>query len=398
MFLENNCTMIKVVNIIGARPQFIKYFSISNAIKQFNKENNLIENILVHTGQHYDYCMSKVFFDELGIKEPDYHLDVGSGSHGEQTGRIIQKVEEVLLKINPDIVLVYGDTNSTLGGALAAAKLKIPVAHIEAGLRSFNKNMPEEINRVLTDHVSTILFCPTENAVKNLTNEGFKNVFNNGKLVPSDHFHHDVKKNFLYANRNKPIVINVGDVMYDVLKLSLKIAEKRSKILETLRLDSKRYNLLTIHRSENTNFKKNFEKIVNFVNGASREDIVIFPMHPGTEKIYKITNKKFSENIKIINPVGYFDMLILLRNCKLVMTDSGGMQKEAFLLKVPCITLRDETEWIETVKSGWNVLFKNYQGIHKKSNMSKKYFGDGKAAERIIKILLEWNAIKTKVI
>jgi UDP-N-acetylglucosamine 2-epimerase len=379
--------MIKIVNIVGARPQFIKYFPVSKAFEAANGQTgSMIKDILVHTGQHYDYAMSKVFFDEFGIKEPDYHLGVGSGSHGEQTGQVIQKVEEVILKEKPDIVLVYGDTNSTLGGAVAASKLHVPVAHVEAGLRSFNKYMPEEINRILTDNISALLFCPSKTAVNNLMHEGFKNVFNDGALIPLDYFFQS--EPVIRADKNKPAVINVGDVMYDVLLFAIEIAKGKSRILEQLHLDPGDYCLLTIHRAENTDDQVRFEDIISFVNDISSDKRVIFPVHPRTKKVYETAKKKFADNINIIAPVGYFDILILLKNCALAMTDSGGMQKEAYWLKTPCITLRDETEWVETLESGWNVLGKDYKDSHKTSDMKGLCYGDGKAAERIVGSLI----------
>ncbi len=380
--------MLKIASIVGARPQFIKYFPVSKAIEKFNDQyGNLSEDILIHTGQHYDYSMSKVFFDELGIKEPDYHLGVGSGTHGEQTGKIIQKIETVLFNESPDMVLVYGDTNSTLGGALAAAKLKIPVVHIEAGLRSFNKHMPEEINRILTDHASTFLICPTETAIKNLVTEGFSNIINNGKVIPFKNFYMDKQAKDIKIDSNNPSVINTGDVMYDALLYSMKIAEEKSVILDSLDLKDKDYYLLTLHRAENTDNREKLEEIIKFVNSISENRTVLFPMHPRTTKIYKDIKIRFDKNIRIIEPLGYFDILQLLNNSKLVMTDSGGMQKEAYWLKIPCITLRDETEWVETVQSGWNVLYKNYNGNYNISDVNRTCYGDGKAAERIVKFI-----------
>ncbi len=378
---------MKIANIIGARPQFIKYFPVSKAIE---KHNN-IHDILIHTGQHYDYTMSKIFFDELGIKEPEYHLGAGSGTHGEQTAQVIQKVEEVLIKEKPDIVMVYGDTNSTLGGALASSKLHIPVAHIEAGLRSYNKHMPEEINRVLTDHVSSILFCPTETAVQNLKKEGFTNIINNGKLVDSPNSSPLTPAPCSNLSTSQEsslcLVINTGDVMYDVILHALKIAENKSNILNHLNLAPKSYNLLTIHRAENTVNQERFSELIDFVNNASDSKPVIFPMHPRTKKVYEDYDNKLADNIKTIDPVSYFDILMLLKKSSLIMTDSGGMQKEAYWLQVPCITLRDETEWVETVQSGWNVLYRDYNGSHNHSDIASLY-GDGKAAEKIVNFLV----------
>lgn len=392
---------MKITNIIGARPQFIKYSPISKAIEEFNKlidssvpfKLNIpqrIDDILIHTGQHYDYAMSEIFFNELSIKEPNYHLGVGSASHGAQTGTILQKVEEVLLEEKPDVVLVYGDTNSTLGGALAAVKLRIPVVHVEAGLRSFNKHMPEEINRVLTDHSSSILLCPTETAIKNLQIEGFCNVINNGKLIDNSF---DISpltsriSNFI-SYVSYPLIINVGDVMFDVMLHALKIAEKKSQILEKLNLKKKEYYLLTLHRAENTDNASKLNEIIDFVNNMSVGKRVIFPMHPRTKKVYSNSDRNFSHNIEIIEPLGYFDILAVLKNCELLMTDSGGMQKEAYWLKIPCITLRNETEWVETVESGWNVLYKDYKANYSPKDNGNCY-GDGNSADKIINVLVK---------
>ena len=373
--------MLKVVNIVGARPQFIKYFPISSALEKITPTNSKVsvKDILVHTGQHYDYAMSKIFFDELGIKEPDYHLEVGSGLHGRQTGLMLQKIEELLLKEKPHIVIVYGDTNSTLAGALAASKLHIPIAHIEAGLRSFNKYMPEETNRILTDHTSTILFCPNQTAIDNLVKEGFKRVLSFKEI-----------KDNIKIDINNPFIINVGDVMYDTLLHAIKIAEKQSTILETLNILNHDYCVLTIHRADSTEIPEKLKEIVSFVNNISAGKTVIFPMHPRWKKIYEQYKIMFSDNIKIIEPLGYFDNIILLKNSSLVMTDSGGVQKEAFWLKVPCITLRDETEWVETISLGWNILYKDYKNTNKLSqNGNTNCYGDGTASEKIATLILK---------
>ncbi len=371
--------VFKAATIVGARPQFLKYFPLARAIESHNKEYpwRPVSDILIHSGQHYDYAMSRIFFDELGIREPEYHLGVGSGSHGTQTGQIMDRTEQVLMKEKPDMVIVFGDTNSTLGGALAAAKLHIPVAHIEAGLRSYNKKMPEEINRVLTDHVSSYLLCPGKNSVSNLMKEGFKpdgsesNPLPGGPIMP--------------VSADEPIVANVGDVMYDVLLHSMKIA-KKSSVMDDLPLKSKEYFLLTLHRAENTDEPERFRQIAGFVNGVSEGRTVIFPAHPRTAKKILENGNPFGENIKITGPMGHFDLLKLLSRSTLVLTDSGGLQKEAFWLKIPCITLRDETEWVETVESGWNILYKNYTGPHSPLADNLCY-GDGNAAVRIISLL-----------
>ena len=348
---------MKIVSIIGARPQFIKAAPLSKKLREKFTE------ILVHTGQHYDHNMSEVFFKELGIPVPDYNLGVGSGPHGEQTGKMLIKIEKVLLKEKPDLVLVYGDTNSTIAGSLAAAKLHIKVAHVEAGLRSFNREMPEELNRVVTDHLSDLLFCPTETAVGNLRKEGIiKGVF------------------------------NTGDVMYDAVLQFSKLAKEKSKILKTLNLEPKTYFYATVHRAENTDNLENLKNILEAF-GESGETIV-FPAHPRTRKAISQAEVKILSNIKMIEPVGYLDNLILQENARKILTDSGGAQKEAYFLKVLCITLRDETEWVETVKDGWNVLV----GANKKKILEaisrfepkgrqSNHFGEGSAAISIVRFL-----------
>ena len=384
---------MKIVSIVGARPQFIKLAPLVKAIQELTKSNSKlkIKHLIIHTGQHYDYEMNKIFFDELGIPEPDYNLEVGSGSHGWQTGEIIKRVEEVLIKEQPEWVLVYGDTNSTLSGALTAAKLHIPVAHIESGLRSFNKKMPEEINRVLTDYSSNVLFCPTENAVRNLKKEGYTNIINKGKLISSSFIN-----KVLLTNSHIPIVINVGDIMYDALSINLKIAEMKSSILEKFKLKVKGYYLATIHRAENTDDKNRLKNILEAFIELSKEKTVIFPVHPRTKKTLTTFNLSLLtfNKVYLIDPVSYFDMLILQKNADKILTDSGGMQKEAYFLKVPCISLRDETEWIETVKSGWNVLvgankqkiIDATQNIRSKGHY-RNYFGDSNTSNKILKII-----------
>jgi UDP-N-acetylglucosamine 2-epimerase len=313
---------MKVVSVVGARPQFIKCAPVSCELRQ------VVQEVLVHTGQHYDDSMSGVFFRELGLPEPDYHLAVGSGSHGHQTGEMLKKIEEILLKEKPDVVLVYGDTNSTLAGALASAKLHIPVAHVEAGLRSYNRKMPEEINRVLTDHLSTLLLCPTETAVENLRREG---------LTKGVHL--------------------VGDVMYDALLDGVEIARRTSTILDRLGLEPQRFILATVHRAENTDQPQRLEGVVTALVGLARAGHrVVFPVHPRTQKLLSLHSFELCEGVIQIDPVSYLDMVLLESMARLILTDSGGIQKEAYWLQVPCLTLRDETEWEETVQSGWNRL------------------------------------------
>ncbi len=356
---------MKIASIIGARPSFIKAASVSGEIR---KE---FEEILIHTGQHYDYEMSEVFFRELGIPEPDYNLDIGSGTQGEQTGKMLIEIETVLLKEKPEIVLVYGDTNSTLGGALAAVKLQTPVAHVEAGLRSFDRSMPEEINRVLTDHISNLLFCPTRTAIDNLAKEG---------ITEGVH--------------------QVGDVMLDTLEHNREVAEKRSRILKDHGLKDKEYFVATVHRQSNTDNPENLKNIVDAF--CELEETIVFPAHPRTVKFmsqYKI-DKKLNGSILLIKPPGYLDMLNLTAHAKKILTDSGGMQKEAYMLKVPCITLRENTEWVETVRDGWNVLVgsdrariikmaREFEPVNKQGDI----FGRG-AAEKITRCIKEVKAVK----
>jgi UDP-N-acetylglucosamine 2-epimerase (non-hydrolysing) len=349
---------MKIASVVGARPNFVKCAPLSREIR---KEHN---EIIIHTGQHYDYEMNKVFFDELKIPEPDYQLGVGSGSHGEQTGEMLRRTEEVLMNEEPDFVFVFGDTNSTLAGALAASKLHINVGHIEAGLRSYDKSMPEEINRVLTDHCSDILFCPTETSVENLKREGVTNG-----------------------------VYLTGDVMVDALKENIGIAEKKAMILKALDLKPKEYCLATVHRAKNTD---DFNKLKSIVDAFCAIEKLVFPCHPRTEKCLKDYDlwDRLVENARVIKPVGYLDMLVLEKSAMKILTDSGGVQKEAYIFNVPCITLRDTTEWIETVEDGWNVLVgANKEKIVKMSNefepkgKQRNVFGEGNASEKIAKIV-----------
>jgi UDP-N-acetylglucosamine 2-epimerase len=314
---------MKIISVVGARPQFVKLSALSRELRKSHRE------IVLHTGQHYDYELSRVFFSQLSLPKPDYHLGIGSAEHGDQTGRMLKGIEEVLLFERPDLVIVYGDTNSTLAGALAAVKQKIPVAHVEAGLRSFVKSMPEEINRVLTDHVSSLLFCPTSTSVKNLKKEG---------ITKGVHL--------------------VGDVMYDSLEENLAVAEKRSKIMRKLNLTHKDFYLVTVHRAENTDIKENLKKLCRVLANLDRK--TVFPVHPRTRKKlseFKLLKRLLSlKHLLLIDPVSYLDMLMLEKNAKYVLTDSGGVQKEAFFLGTPCLTLREETEWVETLGGKLNQL------------------------------------------
>lgn len=407
----SSAPLLKIVDIVGARPQFIKLAPILMAIERHNRENpgHRIEEVLVHTGQHYDYEMSQVFFDELGLKEPDYHLGVGSGTHGYQTGEMLKRIEEVLLKEKPDLVMVYGDTNSTLAGALAAAKLHIPVAHVEAGLRSFNRKMPEEINRVLTDHVSTFLFCPTKTAVENLRREGFTNILNNGHLLPLTSAPPPPCSSApppLTPCPSTPVVANTGDVMYDAVLLYGKLAQERSRILEKLGLKPKGYALATVHRAENTDDPKRLKAIFQGLVAIAQEGFpVIVPLHPRTRRTLSflpLTPYPSNPNLRLIDPVSYLDMLVLEKNARVILTDSGGVQKEAFFFRVPCVTLREETEWVETVEVGWNVLvgcdpdrIRQTASLPRSSaplppcTTGSSPYGDGHAAERIVALMVE---------
>jgi len=358
---------LKIINIVGARPQFIKLAPILRAIEKHNQNHPEcpIQEVLVHTGQHYDYEMSQVFFDELGLKAPDYHLGVGSGTHGYQTGEMLKRIEEVLLKEKPDLVMVYGDTNTTLAGALAAAKLHIPVAHVEAGLRSFNRKIPEEINRVLTDHISDLLFCPTQTAVENLRREGIE----------------------------KGVHL-VGDVMYDAVLLYLDLAEKKSQIMEQLGLKPKSYALATVHRAENTDQLERLWAIFEGLERVAKEGLpVVLPLHPRTQKQLNALGIH-PKKVQVLDPVSYLDMLVLEKNARVILTDSGGVQKEAFFFRVPCVTLREETEWVETVEAGWNTLVgydpKRIVKVAFEARSGRESvwpYGDGQAAKKIVSAL-----------
>lgn len=390
---------MKIASIVGNRPQFIKLAPLILAIQEYNKLNlePEIEHLIIHTGQHYDYEMNKIFFDELDIPEPTYNLGVGSATPGWQTGEMIKRAEEVLIKDNPNWVLVYGDTNSTLAGTIAACKLLIPVAHIEAGLRSYNKEMPEEINRILTDHSSEILFCPTENAVINSKKEGLTNIVNNGKLISNKDFPLFLYS-FPHAASRMPLIINVGDIMYDTMIMSLEKGKKKSNILDSLKLIPKSYYLATVHRAENTNNKKILKNIFDALLELSKDKRIVVPTHPRTRKKLESINFSSSQSSLIIDPVSYFDMLVLQKNAKKILTDSGGVQKEAYWLGVPCITLRKETEWVETVEAGWNVIVgtdkkKIIEAVRNRTPItnciSRELLGDGKTASKIICVLMK---------
>ncbi len=360
---------MKLITIVGARPQFVKAAMVSRAIQKYNKRcpDKMVTEIIVHTGQHFDHAMSDVFFEQLEIPYPDINLNINSCSHGEMTGRMLIELEKIYAEHKPDRVLVYGDTNSTLAGALAAAKLHIPVAHVEAGLRSFNQKMPEEINRVLTDHMSNMLFCPTETSIKNLENEGLK------------------QKAYL-----------VGDVMYDSILYYSEMAKKQSHILSELELKPGNYILGTLHRAENTDDPSKLKSICHALcDLCGKGKTIVVPLHPRTRNKLE-ENKIDTTGIRFIDPVAYLDMLMLERSAATVLTDSGGMQKEAYWLGVPCITLREETEWAETCDLGWNVLVGANKGqiIQAVANIKtgkagENVYGDGNAARKIVNLISE---------
>ncbi len=354
--------MKKVITIVGARPQFVKAATLSRQFQIFG-----IDEKIIHTGQHFDANMSEVFFEEMEIPKPAYNLDIHGLTHGAMTGRMLEDIEQILLNEKPEGVIVYGDTNSTLAGALAAAKLHIPVIHVEAGLRSFNMQMPEEINRILTDRISNVLFCPTDTAVQNLKNEGFDNM---------------------------PVqILKNGDVMQDAAMYYAARAEQKSDILKKNNLTD--FVLATIHRQENTDSEENLRNIVTGLNEINRQIPVVVPIHPRTRNI--LANLNIVPEFTLIDPVGYFDMIMLLKNCKLVITDSGGVQKEAFFFGKHCITLREQTEWVELVENDFNILvgsdakklknaFEYFKS--KKSDFSIDLYGNGKAAKSIAEKLL----------
>lgn len=355
---------MKIITVLGARPQFVKAAVVSRELRKSG-----IQEVIIHTGQHFDNNMSQVFFDEMEIPTPDYNLEISGLNHGAMTGRMLEKIEDVLLKEKPDYVLVYGDTNSTLAGALAASKLHIPVAHVEAGLRSFEMKMPEEINRILTDRISSVLFCPTITAIKNLDAEGYDKI--DCKIVLS------------------------GDVMYDAVQFYQSKIETNATVLQKEELEGKPFILATLHRAENTNDPARLKEICEAFNEINQEIKIVLPLHPRTKSF--LSSQGIKLNAHLIDPVGYFDMLALLKNCSMVMTDSGGLQKEAYFFNKFCITLRDQTEWVELVEVGANVLAgaskknivdKFKENFNKTLHITEGLYGDGHASAIIAKQLL----------
>ena len=391
---------MKIVTVVGARPQFVKAAAFSRVVRARHTE------ILVHTGQHYDSQMSDVFFDELMLPKPDYHLGVGSGSHGAQTAQMLERIETVMRSEAPDAAVIYGDTNSTLAGALAAAKLAIPIAHVEAGLRSYVRDMPEEINRLVADRVSTYLFAPTATAVENLLREGYRLARGDSSADQREVGRPTLDAGSAGADEGaRPRagdddhrggtpggIYRTGDIMYDALLQHAPVAEAKSTMLHRLMLSPGQYVLATVHRAANTDDPRKLAEIFDAL--ALLREPVIVPLHPRTKAVLMGTDIEIEAPVRIIEPAGYLDMLALERGARIVLTDSGGVQKEAYLLGVPCVTLRDETEWIETLEGGWNVLAgADAERIVAAAQRTRPagtpppVFGDGHAAERMVAAL-----------
>lgn len=374
--------MFKIASVVGARPQFVKLAPLLQAISDYNRTAaDPLTHLTIHTGQHYNADMSDIFFEELEIPSAEINLGVGSGTHGKQTAKMLAGIEEILLREKPDLMIIFGDTNSTLAGALAAAKLHIPIAHVEAGLRSFNRQMPEEINRIASDHLSDVLLAPTNTAVENLEREGL------GEKT-----------------------VLTGDIMYDTVLRNARLAGRKSRIRQKLQLRERAYYLATVHRAENTDDPEKLLAILNELNDIAAENYpVVLPMHPRTAHAIKRFLPYWSAHpqFRIISPVGYLDMLQLIETARLAITDSGGLQKEVFFLNCPCITLREETEWLETVTAGGNILtgadgekirqaFRHWEknlaiGPVDYSAPVRAHFGDGKASEKILRTILNFS-------
>ncbi|MDX1907259.1 MAG: UDP-N-acetylglucosamine 2-epimerase (non-hydrolyzing) [Bacteroidia bacterium] len=371
---------MKWMSVVGARPQFVKLAPLLKAIDRYNARqgSKVLEHLTIHTGQHYDKDMSDIFFEELEIPHADFNLGVGSGRHGRQTARMLEGIEELLIAHQPSVLIIFGDTNSTLAAAVAAAKLHIPIAHIEAGLRSFNRRMPEEINRIASDHISDLLLAPTPTAMDNLQHEGLG-----------------------------PKSVNTGDIMYDTVLHNSQLAAQKSNILQNLELTSGSYAVATVHRAENTDDVQRLRNLLEVFNEVAEGGLpIVFPIHPRTRHLLPTTLPDWSPspNLKLITPVGYLDMLQLTAHARIAFTDSGGLQKEAMFLNTPCITLRDETEWVETVESGANIITgadpvkirEAYQHWHSLTasgapdftDITAPYFGQGDASDKIVEAIL----------
>jgi UDP-GlcNAc3NAcA epimerase len=360
---------MRIVTVVGARPQFVKAATVSAIIAEQRRRGGDVEEVLVHTGQHYDPNMSQVFFDQLQVPRPKYNLSVGSGTHGAMTGKMLAAVEQILLDEKPDWLLVYGDTNSTLAGALAAAKLHVPVCHVEAGLRSFDKRMPEEVNRILTDHVSALLLCPTRTAIANLQSEGV-----------TRGVHH------------------VGDVMYDAALMFAKVAGPPDEVLARYGLEPKGFRLATVHRAENTDDPVRLEGILAALSSIAQPTCpILLPLHPRTRATLRerslLEEIERNPSLRLVEPVPFLDMIVLEQQARLILTDSGGVQKEAYFHRVPCVTLRDETEWVETIEAGWNQLAGADRArieaavLGAKTGRPIDEYGAGDAAERVVALL-----------
>lgn len=363
--------MLKVMTILGARPQFIKAAAVSRAIAELNSKKKILNEIIVHTGQHYDVNMSDIFFNEMKIPKPNYNLNVNGLSQGAMTGQMIVKLEELMIKEQPHIVLLYGDTNSTLAGALTARKLNIPIVHIEGGLRNFDLTIPEDVNRILTDRISNVIFYSTDSAKRNLIQEGFE--------------HFPIK------------LIRTGDLMADTVFYYSKIAEQESKILDKLNLNGKKFDLLTVHRNSNVQ-EHNLKEIISALNKLSKEKLIVFPIHPNTRKKIESYNIDLNTNIMMIEPVGYFDMLMLLGTCNFVITDSGGLQRESYLMKKKSLLLMEYTPWEELIDNGFSSISKinsqeivqNYNTmLSNRPDFNLSLYGDGTTAQVIVKEIIK---------
>ena len=388
---------MRIASVVGARPQFVKLGVMDRAIHSAKRSCEIaFEHLIAHTGQHYDNKLSQCFFDELGLPRADVNLGIGSGSHGEQTGRMLAELDRWLVESRPDVVLTYGDTNSTLAAALAAVKLHIPVAHVESGLRSYRKTMPEEINRVLSDHSSTFLFCPTTVAVRNLQSEGFADPILGGQLVPED-----VKFSHFPPTIDVPWIANVGDVMYDSVLRHVERAQARGVTESVLQSLPSHYAVLTVHRADNTDNPQRLQAILESAARIARAGTaIVFPIHPRTRQaIERAALAPLLADFITVSPISYYDMLLVVREADLVLTDSGGVQREAFMLGRPCVTLREETEWVELLETGLSVLGGTdpQEILDAVERVTQNVvsepispYGDGHAANRIMALIGSW--------